>query len=225
MAGMGSGPRLGPGSGINRPCRYTDDRRGWRDILGNYGTSAHHRPIADMQPRKHDAPERKKNTFTDRRATAEVRNRDMGIVADVAVMVDARFGVQDDVSTDAGAGLDDATGKHNAARAEGHIRMDRREWMHRGCPLDLDLVADAFAHVIVPDPDNGARAGGITHRRDRPADGNAQNVVPPILGRVVEERIDLPAHRMQSCDDHRRVPPGTENRDALLSHGETLRAP
>ena len=96
--------------------------------------------------------------------------------------------------------------------------------MHRGCPLDLDLVADAFAHVIVTDADDGARAGGITHSRDRPADGNAQNVVSPILGLVVEECDDLPAHRMQSGDDHRRVPPCAKNRDALLSHGATLLA-
>ena len=45
---IGSGQRLRPGLGRNRPCRYTDDRRGWRDILGNHGTSAHNRPIADM---------------------------------------------------------------------------------------------------------------------------------------------------------------------------------
>src|SRR5258705_8484206 len=144
----------------------------------------------------------------------------MGIVADLAVMVDARSGVQDDVSTDGGAGLDDAAGKHHAARAQAHTRMDRREWMHRGCPLNLDLVAYAFAHVIVTHADDGARAAGITHSRDRPADGNAQNVGSPILGRVVEEGTDLPAHRLQSGDDHRRVPPRAKNRDALLSHGE-----
>ena len=40
--------RLGLGLGRNRPCRHTDDRRGGRDILGNHGTSAHNRPIADM---------------------------------------------------------------------------------------------------------------------------------------------------------------------------------
>ena len=77
-----------------------------------------------MPPGKHDAPERKEDAFTDRPATTEVRHRDMGIVADVAVMVDARFGVQDNVSPDAGARLDDAAGKHDAARAQGHIRMD-----------------------------------------------------------------------------------------------------
>ena len=68
--------------------------------------------------------------------------------------------------------------------------------MHRGCPLDLDLVANAFPHAIVPDADDGARAGGITHRRDRAANGNAQDVVSPVLGRVVEERSDRPAHRV-----------------------------
>jgi hypothetical protein len=45
---IGSSQRLRPGLGRNRPCRHTDDRRGWLDILGNHGTSAHNRPIADM---------------------------------------------------------------------------------------------------------------------------------------------------------------------------------
>jgi hypothetical protein len=45
---IGSSQRSRPGLGRNRPCRHTDDRRGWLDILGNHGTSAHNRPIADM---------------------------------------------------------------------------------------------------------------------------------------------------------------------------------
>ena len=45
---IGSSQRLRPGLGRNRPRRHTDDRRGWLDILGNHGTSAHNRPIADM---------------------------------------------------------------------------------------------------------------------------------------------------------------------------------
>jgi hypothetical protein len=45
---IGSSQRSRSGLGRNRPCRHTDDRRGWLDILGNHGTSAHNRPIADM---------------------------------------------------------------------------------------------------------------------------------------------------------------------------------
>ena len=45
---MGSSRRSRPGLGSNRPRRHPDDRRGGRDILGDHGTGADDRPIADV---------------------------------------------------------------------------------------------------------------------------------------------------------------------------------
>ncbi len=57
-----------------------------------------------------------------------------------------------------------------------------------------------------------------------PRMGTPKTVFPQFSGRVVEERRDRPAHRVQGGDDHRRVPPCAQDRNALVSHGATLLA-
>ena len=141
--------------------------------------------------------------------------RQMGVVADDAIMVDGAGGVENAIASDLRVGIDDHVGEHDAALADHDAARERRARMQGGgklCAGAGELREDFPAHRIVANSQDQRIDRMILPAGDRAAYRQTENCVLPKRGIIVEKTDDLIAARCEDdVGDDLGVPPGAND--------------
>ena len=191
--------------------RHTDDHRVRLDIVQHDRTGTHRAPLSDMDSLHDSAPGSEQGSGPYGDAACHVcSGRDVDEVADDAVMVDRRGGVDHDVTADVRFGLDDRPGEGDGTRPEAGGGIDRGSRVDGRRPVQHDLVRHTPADVIRPDPDHSRTAGARRIPKEAAYD-DIEDPLPVERLAVIEQGHDRPTFSPKGAQHDLGVPTRSEN--------------